>query len=649
VPFITAVRPVRRYYLGLEADPYDALSTVAWEEVLKVPSSTLSWGAQHELQRVEPSRCSVTFDNRDARFEPANTGSPYYPNLRPLNRLRIVDTWDGVDYIRFTGYVVDWPRSWTGPNRATVTVEAFDSLGAVLNAVNLPAWPWEFQVRSIIEKVPSTGKAVWLRLNETSGTVAADSSGYNLDGQYQGTPTLGVAGLTADGDKGFSPRRTGDGERASLPYKDLITGYPFSIHCLFKTGLDRSAQKAILYASAGPTPPVRQQFAVYIDATSGLQPGKILLSLWSASGNDRRVYSSGTVDNSVEHRLAVVATSASDIKLYVDGVDVTVVDLAGSPPFPNDLVTGYGIGNTPAVVFGDFSFGTADGDVLDEMLILDGYALTTTDIGRLSFTAAATPGLLSKSGLRLDNALTLIGWPSADRDIDDGLTTVQQGFVAGKFLAYAQRLDVTEGGRFFQAADGVLTFHDRHRILQPPYTVSQATFGDGAGEIGYQAPFNHGEDDLDIHNDIQRGNVGGKVQVRRDKASKDRYGWKTHAITDMLGTSDEEARDRATRDLALYKDPVTRIRSITIRPQEDAAAGTTVWEKVLAFGQNTRVTVKAQPPGSPLITQQSHIESCQETVTAKDWTMTLGLSAAQSVEFWILGTSELGTGTRLSY
>lgn len=648
MPFITAVRPVRRYYLGLTADPYDALSTVTWTELpnTQVYSSTLNWGAQHELQRVEPSRVSLVLDNREADFEPANTGSPYYPDLRPLNRLRIVDTWDGVDYIRFTGYVVDWPRSWTGPNRATVTVEAFDSLGAVLNAVNLPAWPWELVVRSIIEQVPSTGKAVWLRLNETSGTVAADSSGYNLDGQYQGSPTLGQAGLTPDGDKAV---RFVSGSRASLPYKDLISGYPWSLSCKFTCDPDTAQDKFILGAYDGATAPVRQMVQVFVRGDSLPEAGKIIALVANPYPTGTQVISSITVDDGGQHHLVVVFNSSTDFKIYLDGVDRTSAWASNAHAFPNDLQTGYGVGNNPASTFGGWHFGLTAGDILDEVLVVDGYAITALEAGRLSLASYATPGLLSKSGLRLDSALTLIGWPSADRDIDDGLTTVQQGFVAGKFLAYAQRLDMTEGGRFFQAADGVLTFHDRHRILQPPYTVSQATFGDGAGEIGYQAPFNHGEDDLDIHNDIQRGNVGGKVQVRRDKASKDRYGWKTHAITDMLGTSDEEARDRATRDLALYKDPVTRIRSITIRPQEDAAAGTTVWEKVLAFGQNTRVTVKAQPPGSPLITQQSHIESCQETVTAKDWTMTLGLSAAQSVEFWILGTSELGTGTRLSY
>jgi hypothetical protein len=651
VTALADVRPVRRFYLGLTANPYDALSTVVWTEIpnTKVKTATLQWGAQHELARVEPSYVAVTLDNVGGDFETQNPASPYYPNLRPLNRLRIIDTWAGVDYIRFTGYVVDWPRSWTGINRAVVQIEAYDALGAVLNGVDVPASPWEMEVRNIIEAVPVAGKAVWLRLNETSGTVAADASGYGLDGQYQGSPTLGVAGLTPDGDKAFQPIA---GTRASLPYKNLITQFPWSVAVLLRTAADRAAQKVILYATDGPSTSPLEYLQIFVESNSGITPpGSLVAALRTPSGQ-RRIYSSVVVDTGLVVRVAVVFTSATNAKIYVDNVDVTLVHTAGAPSVPQDLNTGFAVGNTPAVTFGDFRFATTiPTDVLDEVLFLDGVALTTSQISRLNTAAVATPSAVSKSGQRLLSFLTALGWPSADTAIDTGLTTVQQGYVAGSALAYMNRLDVTEGGRLFINGSGQIVFHDRHKILQSPYTVSQATFGEdhAAGEIGYVGPFNHGEDDTEIRNDVHRGNVGGVVQVRRDKASKDRYGWKTHAVTDMLGTSNEEARDRANRDLSIYKDPVTRFRQVIVKPQEDAAQGTAVWPKMLGLGQNSRVTVKAQPPGASMITQASHVERMEETVTPDDWQIVLGLSAAQTGEFWRLDASALGTGTRLSY
>lgn len=795
------VRPVTRYYLGLAADPYDALSTVVWTEVpnTQVKVRTLRWGAQHELARVEPSYCSLLLDNTGGDFEALNPASPYYPNLRPLNRLRTVDTWPanlltanqeslesgttgwaadtncaiaqsilaahsgiaslaltataaglmaartptgvsgipvtaGDDYeahlharagtgtmatsivvrwydaggafisdsgsnaldatatefipigsvvtapagaafaavlpvmvaasagdvgyldsisfapagVRFTGYVTDWPRSWTGINQAVVQLEAWDALGAVLNAVDIPAWQWEMEVRKLIEELPATGKAVWLRLNETSGTVAADSSGFGIDGQYQGSPTLGQDGFTPDDDKAAL---FVTGSRASLPYKNLISDYPFSVASWFFCGTDLTGARMIFSAYDGPNTGSLQNLQILILSSGfGADAGKVVASVANPHPSGTTVKSTVTV-NDGWHHLVVVAASSTDFKLYIDGVDRTAAVLTTAHSYPNDLITGYAVGNNPAAAFGDFRFGYSAGDVLDEVLILDGVALTAGQADVLYEAALGQPDLVNHTGQALQRLLDDLGWPAADRDIDSGLTVVQQGLVAGKALGYMQRLEVTEGGRLFVNGAGQIVFQDRHAVLQAPYTVSQATFGEdhAAGEIGYIGPFNHGEDDLDIRNDVRVGNVGGTVQVARSKASKDRYGWKTLSLTDLLGTSNEEARDRANRDLALYSEPVTRIRSITVKPQEDAAQGTGVWPALLGLGQNSRVTVKATPPGASLITQQSHVERLEETVTPKDWQVTLGLSAAQAGEAWIVGTSALDTGTVLAY
>jgi hypothetical protein len=654
VTALTSVRPVRRFYLGLTANPYDALSAVTWTEIpnTKVKTSTLKWGAQHELGEVEPSYVSLLLDNTSGDFEALNAASPHYPNLRPLNRLRIVDTWAAVDYIRFTGYVVAWPRSWTGIGQSVVALEAYDALGSVLNAIDLPASPWEFEVRNIIEQVPAGGKACWLRLNETSGTVAADSSGYGLDGTYQGTPTLGVEGLGADGDLGFQPIVSSGGDRVSLPYKNLITQYPWSMHCLFRVYADRARQKIILYAADGPSSPIEQYVRIYIDSNFGIPlPGKVVVEIRRGAGTTTAANTSVTVDDNTIHRLAIVQASPTNLRIYVDNVDVTVpIFSLGSAIFPDDLNTGYAVGNTPAVTYGDFGFSSVPFlDVLDEVLILDGYGLSAADVSRLNSASVSNTIIAPTSGRRVDAVLNTIGWAAADRDTDDGLTAVQAGYVAGKASAYLNQLALTEGGRVFVNGAGQVVFHDRYRTLSGAYMTSQATFGEGAGEIGYVGPFNHGEDDQDIYNDVRVSNVDGAVHVARSKASKDRYGWKTLSLTDLLGTSDAEARDRANRDLALYSEPVTRVRQLIVKPQEDAAQGTTVWPNLLGLGQNSRVTVKATPPGAALFTQQSHVERMEETVTPEDWQIVLGLSAAQSEEFWVLGTSALDTGTRLAY
>lgn len=654
MPDITAVRPTRKFLLGLTANPYDALSTVTWTDVTatigadRVRAATRRWGAQHELAQIEPNYCSLVLDNRHGDFEPLNSSSPFYPNLRPLNRLRIVDTWAGVDHNVFTGYVVSWPRSWSGINQATVTIEAYSALGAVLNLVDIVAHEWEEAVRNIIEQVPSTRKAVWLRLGETVGPVAADSSGFGLNGIYEGSPNLGVPGLIpGDPDKAFQPIVGSGGDRVLLPFKDLITDYPATVIALFQLAPDRNLQKIILYATDGPAVP--DSFVrIYVDSNFGIpQPGHLVAEVLRTGGGFRSVYSSNVVDDSGPHRVFVVFENAGSTKIYIESTDVTTVALSASPPWPQDLNTGYAVGNTPAVAYGDFAFAShVPMDTLDELIVLDGLALTPSQVADLSLASDEFVAPWH-TGNKVARILYVIGWPSADTDIDTGVSTAQGGLVAGKLTNYLRQLDLTEGGRLFETGDGVITFHDRYRILFPPYTISQCTFGEGAGEIGYVPVLNYGEDDTDLWNDIPVGNAGGEVQVARSATSKATYGRRTlTGLTGLLGTSDDESRGRAQRDLALYGFPVTRIRQITVKPQNEDV--TVAWPALLALGQNSRVTVKAQAPGAPLITQESHVEHFEETVTAEEWQITLRLSAAETQPYGIWGTSTWG-GAAWSY
>jgi hypothetical protein len=50
-------------------------------------------GANRELERVEAGTGSVALDNRDGRFTPFNSASPYYPYILPMRRIRISGTW----------------------------------------------------------------------------------------------------------------------------------------------------------------------------------------------------------------------------------------------------------------------------------------------------------------------------------------------------------------------------------------------------------------------------------------------------------------------------------------------------------------------------------------------------------------------------
>ena len=68
-----------------------------------------SRGTQRELQRIGAGTADIVLDNRDNRFTPLVTTSPYFPNIKPMRRIRIRATWESVLFPVFMGFVESWP------------------------------------------------------------------------------------------------------------------------------------------------------------------------------------------------------------------------------------------------------------------------------------------------------------------------------------------------------------------------------------------------------------------------------------------------------------------------------------------------------------------------------------------------------------
>ena len=86
------------------------------------------------------------------------------------------------------------------------------------------------------------------------------------------------------------------------------------------------------------------------------------------------------------------------------------------------------------------------------------------------------------TGTSIGDILDDAGWPSGDRAIDPGLTTMTRFWVDRQRTMSALRLvEETEGGFVWEAKNGDISFDDRHNRLTSPHTTSQATFTDAAG------------------------------------------------------------------------------------------------------------------------------------------------------------------------
>lgn len=73
---------------------------------------TITRGRSDMHQRISPSTCTITLNNRDGRFSPRNPVGALYGLIGRNTPLRVSVTHGAATYVRFVGEVSAWPVSW---------------------------------------------------------------------------------------------------------------------------------------------------------------------------------------------------------------------------------------------------------------------------------------------------------------------------------------------------------------------------------------------------------------------------------------------------------------------------------------------------------------------------------------------------------
>lgn len=261
--------------------------------------------------------------------------------------------------------------------------------------------------------------------------------------------------------------------------------------------------------------------------------------------------------------------------------------------------------------------------------LVDGFKILALSKITASFSSAL-------SGAYIASVLNQIGWPSGDRDLDTGLSTIPATTLDKvPALEHLLKVERAEGGRIFIARDGKFTFVDRANFTIPISDYTGRTWADDGSGMAYRDLTPRFDDTL-ITNEARLTRTGGTEQVAQNTASASKYGtassnFRTLSEGDVLLSTDNDVLDLATWTVNTYGEPAQRIEQI-----QDNAMQHDRWDYLLSREMGDGVLVVQHIAGSNPISQKSFIEGISHSgPQGGEWRTSVNVSPASLVTPWI--------------
>ena len=237
----------------------------------------------------------------------------------------------------------------------------------------------------------------------------------------------------------------------------------------------------------------------------------------------------------------------------------------------------------------------------------------------ITIPAQGTPsGNAEPSGNRIGRILTAAGWYTDHRNISDGDSEMQATTFGDTALNLLQLTADSEIGELYIDGSGFVTFRERQALLTDARsTTSHATFGDDGINLPYSG-VSRNDDDTTLANDVQITAAGSSaLQEAQNAASIAKYLFpRSYARSDVLLTSDAEARTYAQWVLWISRNEADRFDTLTVTPLRDAR----LWPQVLGREIGDRITIIRTPPGMAAITKDMFIQGITHTVDYSSFT-----------------------------
>lgn len=563
-------------------------------------------GRNQELDRYQAGTCAVTLLDTARKYDPTNTAGPYYPNLKPMKRLRVRATWAGVTYPLFAGFIDSIDHEYAGPpsGYAQATIRATDGF-AVLEAADLPSSAYALEVAA-------DGPVAWWRLGDAQGTAVRDTVD-NIPGTAINA-TFGQTGLVArDDDTAVTFTSTG-GVTITDP-RPRITG-----------SVTAFTFEAVIQTVAATTQVIMEQNGTDSALLRFRMLGTGVLQFQIQDAGvvfTAETRSTGMVNDGATHHVVASYSTTNGIRVWVDGVDVS--DVIGTDTgTPAITATSITLGNDKLLIVNGWT-GT-----LDEVAIYD-RELTPAEIAAHA-AEVSTPWDGDLPGARLGRILDYMGWPASLRELDTGESTLQSATLATSVLDHAQAVADSDFGALFMTADGRVRFIGRNGLFA---VVNLATFGDDPTdptELGYRSVAPEYTRAL-LRNDVTVSRAEGVAQRVQDATSIAAYLRHSFVVEGLLHDSDTLSRSAAEFLVSEYKDPRRRISGLDVAPRGDpnrvGSRPEDLFPVVLAAELTNQLTVIDRPPGGGSANEQdSAVEGITHRIGTLDWETTWRLAPA---------------------
>ena len=255
---------------------------------------------------------------------------------------------------------------------------------------------------------------------------------------------------------------------------------------------------------------------------------------------------------------------------------------------------------------------------------------------QISTVTGATAGDLS--GTRINQILDMISWPESMRDVDSGLTQMQNDpGTARTSLAALQTVTNSEYGAFYVDATGSFVFQDR-TVTVASIGGTPTVFNDNGTDIGYANALWRLDDTL-VFNQANVTRTGGTVQNATNAASVEKYFAHTYNIQNLLMQTDAVALDYARAYVASRAETSVRCDAIELDLYTDNYANGILAALDLDFFDP--VTITTNQPGSSTLTKTLQVFGVAHTVTPNKW-RTVFTTLEPVIDGFIIGNSNYG-------